>query len=300
MSDELWFRFHPSKFMAGIRGLNANEVKAYICILCRLYENNGPIRDDVEILSTYCEMRPSSFEAALSRLVRLEKLQRVDGNMISNGAVEREISRRASYSENAKRAGQISRQKSLINQGGEAAGAQRPYDHIREDKDKDKNTPLPPKGGRGDDGDHPRFAEFKAAYPKRPNNPWRPASKAFWRLAKAGVDLDQVIVGTRGYAKSREGQDQQYTKQAVTFLNQECWTEYAARAPEKPAPSGPMVQMKDAEHPVALVIDLVVERGFNGLWGALGERWGPPPGEEGCIIPEWIISKAKDELKKSA
>ena len=48
MSDELWFRFHPSKFMAGIRGLNANEVKVYICVLCRIYERGEAVKNDAE------------------------------------------------------------------------------------------------------------------------------------------------------------------------------------------------------------------------------------------------------------
>jgi uncharacterized protein YdaU (DUF1376 family) len=137
MSDELWFRFHPSKFMAGIRGLNANEVKVYICIICRIYESDGPIREDAEILSTYCEMRPSSFAKALDRLVRLEKVIRTYDGMLTNRACEREISHRASKSQKSARAAQISHEKRQENQSTATASAVRPLaniEKIREDK----------------------------------------------------------------------------------------------------------------------------------------------------------------------
>jgi len=62
--------------MAGIRGLNANEVKAYFCIVCRIMEHRAPVEEDREILATYCEMRQSSFDKALDRLIRLKKLRR--------------------------------------------------------------------------------------------------------------------------------------------------------------------------------------------------------------------------------
>jgi uncharacterized protein YdaU (DUF1376 family) len=129
MSDELWFRFFPSKFMAGIRGLNANEVKVYIALLCRMYERGGPIKNDAEILATYCELRPSSFAAALGRLIRLEKIFVTTDGRLYNTTAEQEISRRESYSEIAKRAGKKSAEKRLENQRPEATGVERALNH---------------------------------------------------------------------------------------------------------------------------------------------------------------------------
>lgn len=131
--DELWFRFGPSKFMAGIRGLNANEVKVYICLLCRMYERGGPLRNDDEILATYCEMRPSSFAKARDRLIRLEKLFLTDDGRIFNATAAREIAWRASKSENSKRAGKISAEKRQQNQWPNATDAQPPLNHIEEE-----------------------------------------------------------------------------------------------------------------------------------------------------------------------
>ena len=145
--DELWFRFAPSKFMAGIRGLNSNEVKAYICLLCRIYEQGGPIENDIEILSTACEMRPSSFEKALARLIRLRKLTEQDG-YLSNDFAEQELSRRASKSEKARRAGEKSAEKRKQNQRLRPTDVQQTCNHKEEEREKEKESPLTPQGGQ--------------------------------------------------------------------------------------------------------------------------------------------------------
>ena len=49
MTEEPWFRLRPSKIMAGIRGLNANEVKVYFCLVCRIMEHGSPVENDVEL-----------------------------------------------------------------------------------------------------------------------------------------------------------------------------------------------------------------------------------------------------------
>ena len=160
MRSEPWFRFFPSKFMAGIRGLNANEVKVYISLLCRMYEHGGPIRNDHEILSTYCEMRPSSFAKALDRLVRLEKLYVTEDGMLSNGAAEGEISRRESYSENAKRAGEKSAEKRQQKQRPKATSAERTLNHIDKDKDKEKDKKESPAGSSKSKSDLVSVSDF--------------------------------------------------------------------------------------------------------------------------------------------
>ncbi|PQO23103.1 hypothetical protein C2I36_09545 [Rhodobacteraceae bacterium WD3A24] len=137
MPNELWFPFYPSRFMAGIRGLSANEVKVYIALLCRIYEHNGPIPWKPEILATYCEIRPSSFDKALDRLLRLEKLYVTDDGRLSNETCDEEISQRSSRSENARRAGQKSAEKTQRNQRARPAGAERPTDYYNTEHDDD-------------------------------------------------------------------------------------------------------------------------------------------------------------------
>lgn len=137
MADRFpYFRFFPERFMAGIRGLNANEVKVYICLLCRIYESGGPIRRNDVVLSTYCEMRPSSFAKALSRLLALEKFRERDG-LLSNAAADEEISWRASKSQKSARAGKVSAEKRQQTQTDPATDVQRTSTNREEDKEQD-------------------------------------------------------------------------------------------------------------------------------------------------------------------
>lgn len=136
MSEEPWFRLRPSKFMAGIRGLNANEVKAYFCIVCRIMEHRAPVEEDREILATYCEMRQSSFDKALDRLIRLKKLRRTDDGRISNAFCDAEISWLESYSENQKRAGKKSAEKRQGKQRAEPTDVQPTFN--QEDRDREE------------------------------------------------------------------------------------------------------------------------------------------------------------------
>ena len=89
-------------------------------------------------------MRVSSFEKALARLVRLEKLILTDDGRLTNALAEEEISRRASYSENARRAGKKSAEKRQQNQSPSPTGVQRAVN--QEDKDKEKKEKETPNG----------------------------------------------------------------------------------------------------------------------------------------------------------
>jgi len=52
-----YFRFYPTDFMHGVRGMSAQEVGVYTMILCRIYESSGPIEYNPMRLATYCGMR---------------------------------------------------------------------------------------------------------------------------------------------------------------------------------------------------------------------------------------------------
>lgn len=150
MAGELFFRFYPSRFMAGIRGLNAVEVKIYISLLCRIYEHNGPIENDPLVLATYCEVRRAAFDKALAKLLALGKLYQTDDGLLSNRTCDDEISQRASKSEFARRAGVRSAQKRQKNQTLEETEAQRPFNQreVEMEMEMDNNPPYPPRGER--------------------------------------------------------------------------------------------------------------------------------------------------------
>ena len=74
------------------------------------------------------------------------------------------------------------------------------------------------------------FAKFWHKYPsRRPHsNPKKPARQKFEAALKRGVPVEVLIRGAENYAAyvARETDDARFIAQAVTWLNQERWTEY--------------------------------------------------------------------------
>jgi hypothetical protein len=72
-----------------------------------------------------------------------------------------------------------------------------------------------------------------------------------------------------------------------TYLNQRTWDDYGEN--DEPEPS------VDEEKLVQLVVNYGKDQ---STWGPrLQEKLGPPPGQKGCTIPEWIVAKARQILK---
>ena len=137
MSDKHipYFSFYPSDFMNGVRGMSAQEVGVYTMLLCRIYEENGPVEYNVLRLSTYCGMREATFEKTVEKLVALGKLTLSDG-VISNTRAEHEISKRSHGLKIASRAGKVSAEKKQQIQREPSTDVQRAFNHT----DTDTNT----------------------------------------------------------------------------------------------------------------------------------------------------------------
>jgi uncharacterized protein YdaU (DUF1376 family) len=127
--------------MGGVRGMTAQEVGLYTMLLCRMYEEDGPIERDDFKLATYCGMRQATFTATLEKLIRLGKITSTDG-LISNDRAETEISNRAHDLEIAIRAGKASAEKRQQKQRDEATPVQRSFNHTDTDTDTVKTEPI--------------------------------------------------------------------------------------------------------------------------------------------------------------
>jgi len=136
MSDRRipYFDFYPTDFMHGVRGLSAQEVGVYTMVLCRIYEENGPVECNAMILATYCGMRETTFVKTLEKLVCLDKFQ-LSGGMISNRRAMVEISSRANKLKINSKAGKASAQKRLQKQSQGSTGGQRTINHTDTDTD---------------------------------------------------------------------------------------------------------------------------------------------------------------------
>lgn len=98
MSKKRWFRFYIDQWRNGTFGLSPNEIAAYIEILCELYDHDGFARLNVPIMSRRCGMRPTSFQAAVDRLVAAGKID-LQGGLLTNKAVSEEIKSREKLGE---------------------------------------------------------------------------------------------------------------------------------------------------------------------------------------------------------
>lgn len=122
--------------MRGVRGLSPQEVGLYTMLLCRMYEENGPIEDHPLKLATYCGMRQATFEKVLQKLVDLDKITR-QGGMLFNDRAGAEISSRANDLKIASKAGKASAEKRQQKQRKPSTPVQRPFNHTDTDTDTD-------------------------------------------------------------------------------------------------------------------------------------------------------------------
>ena len=134
-----WIKFFPADFMHGVRGLTAQEVGVYTMLLCRIYEENGPVEYHVTRLSTYCGMRAATFEKVAAKLIELGKLTLLNG-MLSNARAESEITNRANDLKINILAGLASAQKRQQKQRKIPTDVQRTFNNTDTDKDKERDT----------------------------------------------------------------------------------------------------------------------------------------------------------------
>lgn len=133
------FPFYPADFMHGVRGLTAQEVGVYTMLLCRIYEEDGPVEWNVLRLSTYCGMRQATFTKTVERLLDLGKLT-IESGMLSNARAMVEISSRANKLKINSKAGKASAEKRLQNQQNTATGVQRSFNHTDTDTERSSSS----------------------------------------------------------------------------------------------------------------------------------------------------------------
>ncbi|MCR8492778.1 YdaU family protein [Ochrobactrum sp. WV_118_8] len=237
-----YFDFYPSDFMHGVRGLSAQEVGVYTMMLCRIYEENGPVEFHVMRLSTYCGMRENTFVKTVEKLIELGKLQLIDG-MITNHRAEAEISSRANKLKNNSKAGKASAEKRQQKQRSNSTDVQQTFNHT--DTDTDITSSLRSDVSIKPDFDSEFEQQFWPIYPRRVGK--GQALKAF-RSARKQAELETILAGVRRYADDRQGESPEFTKHASTWLNGQCWLDEtvpkrAAPPPKQSSRANPRQQM---------------------------------------------------------
>lgn len=116
--------FYPSDWLAGTRGLTAEETGVYITLIARMYEMAAPIERDDQRLSRLCGCKTKpSFVRALEYLISEGKIVETKDGLFNN-RVQKEIKNTTEKSDKAKAAAQSrwDRKPNKIN-GGEDADA---------------------------------------------------------------------------------------------------------------------------------------------------------------------------------
>lgn len=236
MSESPFFQFYPSDWLAGTRGLTAAETGVYITLVAMMYEAEGPIPNDPKRLARLCGSTPATLAKIVSGLVDSGKLTE-DERGFFNRRVEIEIKKRAEKRSAASASANARWKKTVENQQPENANAsdtqcERNANQKPDTRDKKEDTPLPPKGG-----DEADFLMFWESYPHRAGaKKNRKGALAKWRAAiKRGVTAEDMMAGVERM-KADPTVARGYARDAVTWLNQEGWTDEIAAQPSNVIP----------------------------------------------------------------
>lgn len=100
-----WFKFYPSDWLGGTRGLTAAETGIYVTLIAMMYERRAPIDMDMTRLARLCGCPAGSFKRAMEGLIEAGKIIRTERGLW-NTRVEIEIQDREVASRNGSDAAQ--------------------------------------------------------------------------------------------------------------------------------------------------------------------------------------------------
>jgi hypothetical protein len=156
------------------------------------------------------------------------------------------------------------------------------------------SPPTPPPGDDAVAVDlDTEFERWWLLMPKRGEhaNPKKPAKARWMALVKSKtVTIDTLRAGARGYAAAmlKTGAEPRGIAQAITWLNQARWEQYAPAAGDSAGTT--------AAADGAGIVNVELCRRWVAKWQA-GERWpkflGPAPGEPGCRVPTELLPPPK-------
>lgn len=118
MNDMPWFRFFPSDWLGGTRGLTSSETGIYITLIAMMYERDGWLDANHSRLARLCGASNSAFSKAIETLLSDEKIIEKEG-AYSNERVLEELSYRSKKETLARRAAKSRwQEKSTKSKGG--------------------------------------------------------------------------------------------------------------------------------------------------------------------------------------
>lgn len=218
-------RFYASDWLAGTRGMKANEVGIYITLIAMMYERCEPLPEDHKRLSRQCGCSPAVFKSVLEMLFDDQKIIRIDDGLWNN-RVEKEFKWRQKNSQQSKRAADVRWEKDNKNNGnGMPAQSERNAGGMPNHKPETISHKEPPKPPKGDVGYSKDFEVFWKLYPNRQGGSPKKTTYQRWKQRlRDGFTVEKMTEGARQYAAHIRQTDKEgspYVKQASTFLNKE-------------------------------------------------------------------------------
>ena len=211
-----WFQ---DDFLGGIRGMKAMEIGIYTVLLNEMYNRGVALDQPDERLARMCGTDTRTFRKVLEMLIEDEKIIRLDCGLW-NARCENAFATRAKMQTQQSSAGKSSAEKRRKNKGGRQrpsnarVTAEQPISEAQNtEREEEYKYPSSPESD---------FEKFWPIYPKKADR--KLAEKAFDK-AKKRASVDTILAGAKVYAAQRAGQDPKYTKNASTWLNNDCWTE---------------------------------------------------------------------------
>lgn len=103
-----WFKCRQSALLGALAGLPENEGYAYVIVMLRIYEADGPVAEDAGTISRRTGMPIKRAQAAIDGLLRKGKLTRAENGAIDCPKTHADLAERRGKSSKAAKAGKIS------------------------------------------------------------------------------------------------------------------------------------------------------------------------------------------------
>lgn len=218
-----YYKAYPRDFIEATVGFSFEVKCAYRVIIDLVYMHGGRLRDDDRYISGQLGCSIRKWKIIRNQLIEMDKLCISEG-FLSNKRADKELESLSKLQE---------KQRENASGPKKNNNLQKPWlNHTEPDTYKDKrDTKVSPKNEHEDEFEK----QFWPIYPRKVSK--GEAFKAF-KTARKKADFESILSGAIRYAKSRQGEDANFTKHASSWLNAECWKD----EPDPPPRSAIMPQ----------------------------------------------------------
>ena len=235
-----WIKWFPSDFLNGVADLSPNEIAVYTIILNRIFDEDGPIKNDPAIISRRCNMRPSQAAKSIKCLIENGKLIDADG-LLDNERAKKEVESRRKVSvkqtinitsrwrKEAEKANEIKETAIPPNVSGNTKPIPtRSYKLEPELESKNKKESI--------------LIKFNAFWNVYPRKVGKKKAEDAYKIALRKTTLEIIFVAAERYRDVTT--DIKFCKHPATWLNGECWNDVIEHI--QPAEKTSASKMKDA------------------------------------------------------